>query len=184
MLYICINIKYNIMKMCTKCLETKENEEFHISKVNKDNLNNWCKICKKEYDSHYRKSEKVISHYKSEEYKQKKIDYINKNYLERKINNIKSKIKFRNKDIEFSITKEDIEVVEYCPLLNIKLDYMVGTGRKNWNSVSIDRIDNSKGYIPGNVWIISKLANTMKNCASIEDLIIFSENSIKIFKNK
>ena len=170
------------MKVCRKCSENKENSEFHICKSYKDNLSVWCKSCKREYDKKYRQSDKIVNYYKSDEYKKKKAASFNKNYLQRKINNIKSKIKFRNKDTEFSIKLEDLEVVEYCPLLNIKLDYTVGSGRKNWNSVSIDRIDNNKGYIPGNVWIISKLANTMKNCASIEDLITFSENSLKIFK--
>lgn len=171
------------MKECTKCKCEKEITDFHVFKGNKDGYSNLCKLCKKEYDLKYRKSEKVKNYYKSEEYKLKKIEYINSNYLERKIHNIKSKIKFTNRNLEFSITVEDLEIVEFCPLLNIKLDYSVGNGRKNWNSVSIDRIDNSKGYIKGNVWIISKLANTMKNCASIDQLITFSENTLKIFKN-
>lgn len=170
------------MKECTKCRETKEFSDFHLYKNNKDGLYNWCKKCKCEYDKEYRKSERYIKVANSEETRQRKINHINNNYLEKKISNIKSKIRFSKRNIEFSITKEDIEMVEFCPLLNIKIDYKVGNGRKNWNSASIDRIDNSKGYVPGNVWVISKLANTMKNCASIEDLLTFSENSIKIFK--
>jgi len=170
------------MKTCSKCNENKELKDFHNCKINSDGLYNWCKNCKKEYDKKYRNSDKIQNYYHSQEYKTKKINYFNKNYLLRKLNNIKSKIKFRNRDIEFSITIKDLEIVEFCPLLNIKLDYTVGNGRKNWNSVSIDRIDNNKGYIPGNVWIISKLANTMKNCATKEELIIFSENILKKFK--
>lgn len=170
------------MKECTKCFIEKSNENFHKFKNNKDGLSNWCKSCKKEYDKIYRKSDKIQNYYKSEEYKLKKIDYINSNYLERKLSNIKSKLNFTKRNIEFNITITDLEIVEYCPLLNMKLDYSIGNGRKNWNSVSIDRIDNSKGYIPGNVWIISKLANTMKNCSTEEQLITFSENILKIFK--
>ena len=171
------------MKKCTKCLENKEISEFHILKTSKEGLSAWCKPCKKEYDKEYRSSDKVQNYYKSEEYKLKKINYINQNYLKRKINNIKSKIKFSGRNLEFSITEKDLKIIKYCPLLNIELDYCVGSGRKNWNSVSIDRIDNSKGYIPGNVWIISKLANTMKNCATKDQLILFSENILKNFKN-
>ena len=34
----------------------------------------------------------------------------------------------------------------------------------------IDRIDSSKGYVKGNVRVISKRANTLKNNATIEEL--------------
>jgi len=34
----------------------------------------------------------------------------------------------------------------------------------------LDRIDNNKGYIKDNVWVISRKANTIKNNASLEEL--------------
>jgi len=35
---------------------------------------------------------------------------------------------------------------------------------------SIDRVDNSKGYVPGNVRIISWRANRLKNDATVEEM--------------
>ncbi len=36
--------------------------------------------------------------------------------------------------------------------------------------MSLDRIDNSKGYIPGNVAVISWRANLIKNSSTLEEL--------------
>ena len=38
------------------------------------------------------------------------------------------------------------------------------------NSPSLDRIDNSKGYVPGNIAVISMRANMIKNNASLVEL--------------
>lgn len=170
------------MKECSKCKCNKDLIEFHKLKQSKDGLSSQCKSCKKKYDEKYRQSDKIQSLYKSDDYKLSKINAFNNNFLERKLLGIKSRLKHKGTKTEFSIKSTDLEKPTYCPLLGIKLDYEIGKGRKNWNAVSIDRIDNNKGYIPGNVWVISKLANTMKNCASISELITFSENTLRLFK--
>ena len=79
--------------------------------------------------------------------------------------------------IEFSIGREDIIIPEFCPYLGVRLTNL--GGRKPTN-ISIDRIDNAKGYVPGNIQVISYLANRMKDAASIEEMLIFSRNVLKI----
>ena len=91
----------------------------------------------------------------------------------------KESSKIRNK--EFNLEVEDIIIPTYCPYLNIELL----TSPENTNHsdyYSIDRIDSSKGYVKGNIQIISRLANTMKNNATTEQLITFSQNVLKIHK--
>ena len=79
-----------------------------------------------------------------------------------------AKQRSKKKNIEFSITVEDLKMPEVCPLLGIKLDSYSDDIDVH---PSIDRIDSSKGYIKGNVWIISHKANRVKSDATADELI-------------
>lgn len=83
------------------------------------------------------------------------------------------------KGMEFNLELSDIIIPDLCPYLGIKLDVEVYQGRIP-NRASIDRIDSSKGYIKGNVQILSNLANRMKNNATKEQLLTFAYNVIKL----
>ena len=87
----------------------------------------------------------------------------------------------KENNIEFSITLEDISIPAKCPLLGITI--FTGNKYDYNNSPSLDRIDNSKGYTKENIWVISMLANTMKNKASIEQLVTFSKNILSKFNS-
>jgi hypothetical protein len=74
--------------------------------------------------------------------------------------------------VPFAITKADIMavVVDACPVLGITLDY-VRTGRGlHDNSPTLDRIVNERGYVPGNVLVVSFKVNRMKQNATVEEL--------------
>lgn len=75
----------------------------------------------------------------------------------------------RIKGLEFNITADDIQFYILCPYLRIPLVYDGATGRTD-NSASLDRIDSTKGYISGNVEIISWRANRIKNDATPKEI--------------
>lgn len=87
-----------------------------------------------------------------------------------------SKYCAKRRGIHFDLKYTDFELPEYCPIIGIKIEYGAGSDGNASNHASLDRIDNTKGYIPGNVMIVSKLANTMKNEASFEQLQSFVTN--------
>ena len=86
---------------------------------------------------------------------------------------IKSAKKRANKkNIEFDLQTADIFIPKFCPILGIPI--IKGDKVFTDYSPSIDRIDNTKGYIVSNVRVISRRANTLKNDASFEEYrIIF-----------
>lgn len=70
--------------------------------------------------------------------------------------------------LEFTITPDDISVPSHCPVLGIPL--IPGVGKTTANSPSIDRFDNSRGYTPDNIRIISCRANSLKSDANVDEL--------------
>lgn len=66
---------------------------------------------------------------------------------------------------EFSIELSDVVIPDICPVLGIPITLRAGP-----NSPSLDRIDNSKGYVKGNVQVISNRANTIKGDATFQEL--------------
>lgn len=85
----------------------------------------------------------------------------------------------KRKGIEFSIKVEDIKIPEYCPYLNIPLTNTRGEFHVQSN-LSLDRIDSTIGYIPGNIQVISHLANSMKQNATKEQLMTFAKGILRV----
>ncbi len=74
----------------------------------------------------------------------------------------------RRNGTEFTITRADVKVPEKCPVLGIPLFFTNGT--RTDNTPSLDRLDNGKGYIPGNVAVISWRANQIKRDATLTEI--------------
>jgi hypothetical protein len=68
---------------------------------------------------------------------------------------------------DFSISPNHVQIPTHCALREAEICYC-NDGLKD-NSPSLDRIDPTKGYVPGNVWVISHRANRIKNNATFEE---------------
>jgi hypothetical protein len=86
----------------------------------------------------------------------------------------RAKCRAKRDGLEFTILKEDIIIPNFCPILNIQIICHSGSPGGKANSPALDRIDNNKGYVKGNVLVISHLANMMKSCANKDELITFA----------
>jgi hypothetical protein len=84
-------------------------------------------------------------------------------------------------DIPFSITPDDIIIPSMCPVLGVPLLKHEGKGGGDY-SPSVDRFQPSLGYVRGNINVISKKANRIKNDGSVEEIkavVRWMENHIK-----
>ena len=84
------------------------------------------------------------------------------------------KTRAAEKGIAFDLSIEDIVIPNYCPILGVALKMHKGRSGGNPDSPALDRIDNTKGYIKGNVMVMSHLANMMKSSATDEQLVMFA----------
>lgn len=128
-------------KKCGKCHAIKKFENFRKNKNSAFGYSYFCKQCDKQ---------RVYSRDK------------------RKILINAAKKRSKDYNLEFNLDLNDIVLPEKCPILGIKLQFNIGKAEDN--SYSIDRIDNKKGYIKGNIQIISFKANSIKNSSNFQEL--------------
>ena len=128
-------------RVCKKCGIWKPRSEFHAHAMCKGGMNTVCKECRK-----------TVS----------KNQWKNKTYIQKIYD--RAKTRATRKGREFNIEIEDIVIPDLCPVFGVPLV------EETEYAPSIDRIDSSKGYIKGNIQIISRRANLLKNNATVEEL--------------
>ena len=162
-----------ITKKCNKCGIVKNVSEFYKTIDNKVR-GGVCISCQLISGSQYKKSPQGKKHALANRIKNKpKVLYKN------------ARSRARIKNIEFNIELSDIVIPNICPVLGIPI--FSNSTHFGPNSPSIDRIDNSKGYVKGNICVISWRANTLKNNGNIEDfkkIIEYMENHVSISRAK
>ena len=88
----------------------------------------------------------------------------------------------RKAGIPCNIDLEDIIIPERCPILDIPL--YIHEGKSQHDSCSLDRINPKLGYVKGNIAVISRMANTMKQDASRDELETFCKNILNYLDRK
>jgi hypothetical protein len=99
---------------------------------------------------------------------------------------IKQRIKDRPKDFDLTLVylKEIWDEQEgKCPFTGFDLELRTYNAKKDKSlhikSASLDRIDNSKGYVQGNVRWVSVMYNFARNKFSDEDVVEFAQAVVK-----
>lgn len=162
------------MKICCICKENKNSQEFNRHKNRKDGLQTICRDCRTKYHKDYSiKNKNKLSEYNKQHYQIIKTEKEIKRRIYRETNPQRilfytAKRRAIKKGMEFNLEISDIIIPLICPILKIPLK--MNFNKRNNNSVSLDRIDNNKGYIKNNIQIISWRANWIKNNASLEEL--------------
>lgn len=75
----------------------------------------------------------------------------------------------KEKGLEFNIELSDIHIPALCPVFNRPFEK--GTRQKHDRAATLDRIDPNKGYVKGNIIVVSWRANNLKRDATLEELI-------------
>lgn len=143
------------IKVCAKCGEEKPVGDFTKAVNRPDGRYPYCKKCRQEaYESNKDTLLRKMRVYRESNPELTLLQHAKK--------------RAREKGIECSLTLQDITIPKVCPVLGIPL--FIGTGKFGPNSPSLDRKDPEKGYVPGNVLVMSFRANLLKNNASVEEL--------------
>lgn len=179
---ISLNAKYHgLINQAVKRLGLKPNGSVRQNKLIMKNGKGLCTKCKTWQDVN---RFKIMRQGKNYEYRltyckdcqtKQYINYLNNNqgaYWQRRHTAWKKKALQRG--VEFKISKDYIisawDIQKHlCGYTNLPMNTRLGTGLSD-NSVSLDRFDNTKGYIAGNVLLCLNKFNTIKNNISLKEM--------------
>lgn len=103
----------------------------------------------------------------SKEVRAKKMrDWLNK-YPEQRLRQ-SARQRAKKLGLPFNLSKTDIQIPAKCPILGIELK--VNSQIFADNSPTLDRLIPEKGYVKGNVMVVSFKANRLRNNASLDEL--------------
>lgn len=162
--------------LCKGCDRDLPVESFAIDRMRKSGRRYRCRPCSaREFKAYY---DGPAYRGRAERYKaarrQLKLDNPRQRWAHMAVLNVRRRAKAAG--VAFALPKEWFvaNAVDRCPLLGIELDY--AATKSGRNSPSVDRRDPALGYVPGNCWVISHLANRVKSDATVEEIEMLARN--------
>ena len=127
---------------CMKCEEMKPFSEFHKHTKCKGGYNSVCKTCRKPLSRKQYETQST----------EHKLWY-------------RAKCRAKERDQEFTLELDDIVVPDVCPV------FLAPFVENTPFAASLDRIDSTRGYVKGNIQVLSTRANTLKSNATLDELV-------------
>ena len=181
-----IHHRYGMVKVCdletyacSTCGFEKPASEFYKNKGRKNGLNTtYCKTCTAIYNRSANAKKARADWYQrnKDERQQYSRDWKRNNPARTLLHNARKRS--RTDGVICTITEADIVIPEYCPVfpwIALTHGHTTERGQPLPTAASLDKIDPSRGYIPGNVQVISFLANAMKQNATVKELKSFAD---------
>jgi len=132
-------------KRCPSCKKTKDAKHFAISNSVLCGLAPYCRPCARAKALRHRHENKLSMLIRS------------------------AKTRAKKKGIAFNIDASHLSIPSHCPVMGIKIEQNLSVISDG--SPSIDRINNRRGYVKGNVIVVSVLANRIKSTATPDQIL-------------
>lgn len=178
-------------KKCNKCEAEKPLEDFYKSNRGcKHGRAGRCKDCirqcrnrvaHREAQSRWRATEGAASTLRGIRARYKEAHWGEDDYHKGKMLSQASR-NAKVKGVPFSLTREDFEIPQQCPVLGIPLHF-TRDAKPFDNSPSLDRIVPDLGYVAGNVVVVSLRCNRIKNDATVGELVSIAKYYTELTKD-
>jgi len=166
---------------CTGCGKARAKRFFHRDRTRKQGVHPRCKKCRCEYQSAYAKRTRPARNMAERSWYLRNRDYAREMHR-------KMRVRRRNRDpvaymikraeaaakwqgLAFNLKRDDLFIPSVCPVLGMKLIWpRKPDSRRRDNMPTIDRVNSRRGYVRGNVMVISFRANILKRDATLDEL--------------
>lgn len=170
-------------RKCTECNNVLPQSNFYKTTLKSTGRVQFHPACKKCYKLRIRRYDIRVK---------EKNNGISRSVLSRK-NNIKpyathiinmARARALKKGMEFSIDVEwflsALKSQDWkCAISGEQMEISAGTGTRLFKGVSIDRIDNSRGYVAENCWLVCYAVNVFKSTADLAQVLEMCKSVVK-----